>query len=77
MVAQAQLRERNAGTLSGNASVQDPEEKFLQVGRLIERFCGRDGLINEGRVWTERVSECPQLVCVLGLRTQPLRRFGT
>ncbi|TMR88535.1 ATP-binding protein [Nonomuraea basaltis] len=54
---QAQMRECTAGTLSGNASDQYSEEKFLQVSRLIERFRGRDGLTSEDRVWTKRVTD--------------------
>ncbi|MER7505069.1 ATP-binding protein [Nonomuraea pusilla] len=54
---QAQLRECTAGTLSGNASDQYSEEKFLQVSRLIERFRGRDGLTSEDRAWTKRVTD--------------------
>jgi uncharacterized protein YPO0396 len=54
---QAQLRECTAGTLSGNASDQYSEEKFLQVSKLIERFRGREGLTSEDRAWTRRVTD--------------------
>jgi uncharacterized protein YPO0396 len=54
---QSQLRECTAGTLSANSSDQYSEEKFLQVSRLIERFRGREGLTNEDRAWTRRVTD--------------------
>lgn len=44
--------------LAGSSSdEQYSENKFLQVKRLIDRFKGREGMTDQDRVWTRRVTD--------------------
>lgn len=44
----------------GGADEQYSEERFLQVRRIIERFKGRDGAVDQDRTWTRRVTDVRQ-----------------
>ncbi|HEY2578886.1 MAG TPA: SbcC/MukB-like Walker B domain-containing protein [Streptosporangiaceae bacterium] len=52
-----ELRECTDDSLSGEASDQYSEQKFLQVARVIERFKGREGQTEPDRAWTRRVTD--------------------
>ena len=43
--------------MSGEASDQYSEQKFLQVSRIIERFKGRAGQAEADKAWTRRVTD--------------------
>ena len=54
---QAELRACTEGTLTGSDDQQYSEAKFLQVKQIIERFRGRDGLSEQDRRWTVKVTD--------------------
>ena len=54
---QGELRACTEGTLTGSDDAQYSEAKFLQVKRIIERFRGRDGLSEQDRRWTLKVTD--------------------
>jgi uncharacterized protein YPO0396 len=54
---QGELRACTEGTLSGSEDSQYSEAKFLQVKQIIERLRGRDGLAEQDRRWTAKVSD--------------------
>ena len=54
---QGQLRACTEGTLTGSDDAQYSEAKFLQVRSIIDRFRGRDGLSDQDRRWTARVTD--------------------
>ncbi len=54
---QYELRTCTEGALTGSDDVQYSEAKFLQVKRIIERFRGRDGLSEQDRRWTAKVTD--------------------
>jgi len=53
----SELRACTDESLGGDASDQYSEQKFLQVGRIIERFRGREGQTEADRAWTRRVTD--------------------
>ncbi len=54
---QAELRACTEGTVTGSDDAQYSEAKFLQVKRIIDRFRGREGLSEQDRRWTTRVTD--------------------
>ena len=44
----------------GGADQQYSEERFLQVRRIIERFKGREGSVDQDRTWTRKVTDVRQ-----------------
>ncbi|MEO5830124.1 MAG: ATP-binding protein [Rhodanobacter sp.] len=54
---QAELRACTEGSLSGDAQAQYSEAKFLQVKAIVERFRGREGLAEQDRRWTAKVTD--------------------
>ena len=54
---QSELRTCTEGALTGSDDAQYSEAKFLQVKAIIDRFRGRDGLIDLDRRWTAKVSD--------------------
>jgi uncharacterized protein YPO0396 len=52
-----ELRACTDDSLSGEASDQYSEQKFLQVSRIIERFKGREGQVEADKAWTRRVTD--------------------
>ena len=58
---QQELRACTEGALSGSSGEQDDaqyaEVKFLQVKRIIDRFRGREGLSEQDRRWTGKVTD--------------------
>ena len=52
-----ELRACTDDSLSGEASDQYSEQKFLQVSRIIERFKGRAGQAEADKAWTRRVTD--------------------
>jgi uncharacterized protein YPO0396 len=54
---QAELRTCTEGALTGSDDAQYSEAKFLQVKRIIERFRGREGLSEQDRRWTAKVTD--------------------
>ncbi|NEE00864.1 ATP-binding protein [Phytoactinopolyspora halotolerans] len=52
-----ELRACTASTVSGDASEQYSEQKFVQVKRIIERFQGREGQTEADRTWARRVTD--------------------
>ncbi|HIJ87965.1 MAG TPA: ATP-dependent exonuclease SbcCD, C subunit-like protein [Desulfuromonadales bacterium] len=54
---QSELRACTEGTLTGSDDQQYSEAKFLQVKQIIERFRGRDGLSEQDRRWTVKVTD--------------------
>ena len=54
---QTELRSCTEGTLTGSDDAQYSEAKFLQVKRIIERFRGREGLGEQDRRWTTKVTD--------------------
>jgi uncharacterized protein YPO0396 len=54
---QADLRSCTEGALTGSEDVQYSEAKFLQVKQIIERFRGREGLTEQDRRWSAKVTD--------------------
>ena len=54
---QTELRACTEGALTGSDDAQYPEAKFLEVKTVIERFRGRDGLSEQDRRWTAKVTD--------------------
>jgi uncharacterized protein YPO0396 len=52
-----ELRACTDDAVSGDASDQYSEQKFLQVSRIIERFKGRPGQTEADKAWTRRVTD--------------------
>jgi uncharacterized protein YPO0396 len=53
----SELRACTDESLAGDGSDQYSEQKFLQVGKIIERFRGREGQTEADRAWTRRVTD--------------------
>ena len=54
---QQELRACTEGALTGSDDAQYSEVKFLQVKSIIDRFRGREGLSEQDRRWTTKVSD--------------------
>ncbi|WP_275096994.1 ATP-binding protein [Sedimenticola hydrogenitrophicus] len=54
---QGDLRACTEGTLTGSEDAQYSEIKFLQVKAIIDRFRGREGLSEQDRRWTAKVTD--------------------
>jgi len=54
---QAELRACTEGALTGSDDAQYSEAKFLQVKAIIDRFRGREGLSEQDRRWTAKVTD--------------------
>ncbi len=54
---QAELRACTEGSLTGSDDAQYSEIKFLQVKAIIDRFRGREGLSEQDKRWTTKVSD--------------------
>jgi uncharacterized protein YPO0396 len=54
---QAELRACTEGTITGSEDAQYSEAKFLQVKHIIERLRGREGLSEQDRRWTGKVTD--------------------
>ena len=54
---QTELRACTEGTLTGSEDAQYAEAKFLQVKAIISRFRGREGLSEQDRRWTTKVTD--------------------
>ncbi|MGE0383238.1 MAG: ATP-binding protein [Gammaproteobacteria bacterium] len=54
---QQDLRACTEGALTGSADEQYSEAKFLQVKAIIDRFRGREGLTDNDRRWTAKVTD--------------------
>ncbi len=54
---QQELRACTEGALTGSDDAQYSEAKFLQVKAIIDRFRGREGLSDQDRRWTAKVSD--------------------
>jgi uncharacterized protein YPO0396 len=54
---QTDLRSCTEGALTGSEDVQYSEAKFLQVKQIIERFRGREGLTDQDRRWSAKVTD--------------------
>ncbi len=54
---QSDLRSCTEGALSGSDDAQYSEAKFLQVKQIIERFRGREGLTEQDRRWSAKVTD--------------------
>ena len=54
---QTELRSCTEGTLTGSEDAQYSESKFLQVKSIIDRFRGREGLSDQDRRWTAKVTD--------------------
>jgi uncharacterized protein YPO0396 len=54
---QSDLRACTEGALTGSEDTQYSEAKFLQVKHIIERFRGREGLAEQDRRWSARVTD--------------------
>ena len=54
---QTDLRACTDDALSGSGDDQYSETRFLQVQRIIERFRGRDGMAEQDRRWTGKVTD--------------------
>ncbi len=55
------LRACTEGTLTGSEDAQYSESKFLQVKSIIDRLRGREGLAEQDRRWSEKVTSLPAL----------------
>ena len=55
-----ELRACTDNVIGGDDSQQYSEERFLQVKRIIDRFKGREGLIDADRSWTKHVTDVRQ-----------------
>jgi uncharacterized protein YPO0396 len=54
---QSELRACTEGALTGSDDAQYSEAKFLQVKTIIDRFRGREGLSEQDRRWTAKVTD--------------------
>jgi uncharacterized protein YPO0396 len=54
---QQDLRACTEGAITGSEDAQYSEAKFLQVKAIIDRFRGREGLSEQDRRWTTRVTD--------------------
>ncbi len=54
---QTALRTCTEGALTGSEDEQYSETKFLQVKQIIERFRGREGLSDQDKRWSAKVSD--------------------
>ena len=54
---QSELRACTEGALTGSDDAQYSEAKFLQVKTIIDRFRGREGLTDQDRRWTAKVTD--------------------
>ncbi|MHB1121337.1 MAG: ATP-binding protein [Ramlibacter sp.] len=54
---QGELRACTEGAVTGSDDAQYSEAKFLQVKAIIDRFRGREGLSEQDRRWTAKVSD--------------------
>ena len=54
---QSDLRACTEGAVTGSDDAQYSEAKFLQVKAIIDRFRGREGLSEQDRRWTARVTD--------------------
>jgi uncharacterized protein YPO0396 len=54
---QQELRACTEGAVTGSDDTQYSEVKFLQVKAIIDRFRGREGLSEQDRRWTAKVSD--------------------
>jgi len=54
---QADMRACTEGAVTGSDDVQYSEGKFLQVKAIIDRFRGREGLSDQDRRWTAKVTD--------------------
>ncbi len=54
---QQELRACTEGELTGSDDAQYSEAKFLQVKAIIDRFRGREGLSEQDRRWTAKVTD--------------------
>lgn len=54
---QQDLRACTEGALTGSEDAQYSEAKFLQVKAIVDRFRGREGLVDADRRWTEKVTD--------------------
>jgi uncharacterized protein YPO0396 len=54
---QQELRACTEGAVTGSDDAQYSEAKFLQVKSIIDRFRGREGLSEQDRRWTAKVSD--------------------
>jgi len=54
---QQDLRACTEGAVTGSDDAQYSEAKFLQVKAIIDRFRGRDGLLEQDRRWTAKVTD--------------------
>jgi uncharacterized protein YPO0396 len=56
----SELRTCTDNVVGGPTDDQYSEEKFLQVKRIIDRFKGREGMTDQDRNWTRRVTDVRQ-----------------
>ncbi len=54
---QQELRACTEGALTGSDDAQYSEAKFLQVKAIVDRFRGREGLSEQDRRWTAKVTD--------------------
>jgi uncharacterized protein YPO0396 len=54
---QSELRACTEGSVTGSDDAQYSEAKFLQVKTIIDRFRGREGLSEQDRRWTGKVTD--------------------
>jgi uncharacterized protein YPO0396 len=54
---QSDLRVCTEGALTGSEDAQYSEAKFLQVKAIIDRFRGREGLTDQDKRWTAKVTD--------------------
>lgn len=54
---QGELRSCTEGSLTGSEDAQYTEAKFLQVKAIIDRFRGREGLSEQDKRWTTKVTD--------------------
>ena len=54
---QSELRRCTEGSLTGSEDEQYSEAKFLQVKHIIERFRGREGISDQDKRWTAKVTD--------------------
>lgn len=54
---QGELRSCTEGSLTGSEDAQYSEAKFLQVKAIIDRFRGREGLSEQDKRWTAKVTD--------------------
>ena len=72
----SELRACTEGALTGSDDAEYSEAKFVEVKRIIDRLRGREGLPEQDRRWTAKVTDVRNWFVFLRQRTLARRQYG-